>query len=45
VDQYGGKVLFEGEYWEAVGQEPVAAGAPVEIVGLEQLVLRVKPKS
>jgi membrane-bound serine protease (ClpP class) len=45
VDQNGGKVLFDGEYWEAVGQEPVAAGAPVEIVGLEQLVLRVKPKA
>jgi membrane-bound serine protease (ClpP class) len=45
VDQSGGKVLFDGEYWEAVGQEPVAAGAPVEIVGLEELVLRVKPKS
>jgi membrane-bound serine protease (ClpP class) len=45
VDQNGGKVLFDGEYWEAVGQEPVAAGAPVEIMGLEKLVLRVKPKS
>jgi len=45
VDQYGGKVLFDGERWEAVGQEPVAAGAPVEIVGLEELVLRVKPKT
>jgi membrane-bound serine protease (ClpP class) len=45
VDQNGGTVLFDGEYWEAVGQEPVAPGAPVEIVGLEKLVLRVKPKS
>jgi membrane-bound serine protease (ClpP class) len=45
VDQHGGKVLFDGEYWEAVGLEPVAAGAAVEIVGLDQLVLRVKPKS
>jgi membrane-bound serine protease (ClpP class) len=45
IDQNGGKVLFDGEYWEAVGQEPVAAGAPVEIIGLDKLVLRVKPKS
>jgi membrane-bound serine protease (ClpP class) len=45
VDEHGGKVLFDGEYWEAVGQEPVAAGASVEILGLENLVLRVKPKS
>jgi membrane-bound serine protease (ClpP class) len=45
VDQNGGKVLFDGEHWEAVGQEPVAPGAAVEIVGVEQLVLRVKPKS
>jgi membrane-bound serine protease (ClpP class) len=45
VDEHGGKVLFEGEFWEAVGQEPVVAGAPVEILGLDKLVLRVKPKS
>jgi membrane-bound serine protease (ClpP class) len=45
VDQNGGKVLFDGEFWNAVGQEPVAPGAPAEIVGLEGLVLRVKPKS
>jgi membrane-bound serine protease (ClpP class) len=45
VNQNGGQVLFEGEHWEAVSQMPAAAGALVEIVGLEQLVLRVKPKS
>jgi membrane-bound serine protease (ClpP class) len=45
VNQNGGKVLFDGEYWEAVGQAPVASGAPVEITGLEGLVLQVKPKS
>jgi len=45
VDQNGGKVLFDGEYWDAIGQAPVAAGEPAEIVGLEGLVLRVKPKS
>ncbi len=45
VGQGGGKVLFDGEYWDAVGQAPVAAGAAVEIVGVEGLVLRVKPKT
>lgn len=45
VNQQGGQVLFDGEYWEAVGQPPVAPGAPVEITGLEGLVLRVKPKT
>jgi membrane-bound serine protease (ClpP class) len=45
VDQNGGKVLFDGEYWEALGTGPVAPGATVEITGLEGLVLQVKPKS
>lgn len=39
-----GKVLFEGEYWNAVSPESIAAGEEVEIVGLEGLTLRVKPK-
>ncbi len=33
VDQKGGKVLFDGEYWNAVSQTPVAPGAAAEIVG------------
>jgi membrane-bound serine protease (ClpP class) len=45
VDERGGKVLFDGECWEAAGEAPVAEGARVEIVGVEGLVLRVKPKS
>jgi membrane-bound serine protease (ClpP class) len=45
VDQNGGKVLFDGEYWSAVSPETVAPGAVAEIVGLDGLVLRVKPKS
>lgn len=45
IDQAGGKVLFEGEYWEAVSQAPVAPGARAEVVGVDGLVLRVKPKS
>jgi membrane-bound serine protease (ClpP class) len=45
VDQHGGKVLFDGECWEAVGEAPVAQGATVEITGLRGLVLQVKAKS
>jgi membrane-bound serine protease (ClpP class) len=45
VDQHGGKVLFDGECWEAVGETPVAQGAKVEITGLQGLVLQVKAKS
>lgn len=45
VDQKGGKVLFDGEYWEAAANAPVEPGALVEISGLEGLLLHVKPKS
>ena len=36
---------LDGENWNAVSQSPVAPGGLVEIVGLEGLTLRVKPKS
>jgi membrane-bound serine protease (ClpP class) len=45
IDQNGGKVLIEGEYWNAVSQARIARGAPAEIVGMDGLTLRVKPKS
>jgi membrane-bound serine protease (ClpP class) len=45
VDQRGGKVLFDGESWEAVADAPVAAGAAAQIVALEGFVLRIKPKT
>jgi membrane-bound serine protease (ClpP class) len=38
-----GHVLVEGEIWEAVASEPVAAGAKLRVVGHEQYVLRVAP--
>ena len=41
----GGKVFIEGEYWNAVSDEPIAAGEPVEIVDLHGLTLHVKPAS
>jgi len=41
----GGKVFVEGEYWNAVTEAPVESGKPVEIVGIEGLTLKVKPKA
>ncbi len=45
IDADGGRVALDGENWNAVSQSPVAPGGLVEIVGLEGLTLRVKPKS
>ncbi len=44
IDAQGGKVFVEGEYWNAVSDVPVEQGQPVEIVGVEGLTLKVKPK-
>jgi membrane-bound serine protease (ClpP class) len=44
IDGQGGKVFVEGEYWQAVSDVPVEQGQPVEIVGMEGLTLKVKPK-
>lgn len=44
IDPEGGKVFIEGEYWNAVSDVPVDAGQPVEIVGVNGLTLKVKPK-
>jgi membrane-bound serine protease (ClpP class) len=38
-----GHVLVEGEIWQAVAAEPVAAGAALRVVGVDQMVLRVEP--
>ncbi|MDR3405181.1 MAG: nodulation protein NfeD [Chthoniobacter sp.] len=42
VDSRGGKVLFDGEYWRAVSDTPVAPGAQVEITAIEGLTVQVK---
>ncbi len=39
----GGKVLVEGEYWEAMSDLPIKAGDKVRVVGLENLKIRVEP--
>jgi membrane-bound serine protease (ClpP class) len=45
IDQAGGQVMIDGEYWKAVSQTPLVKGAAVKIVGIEGLTLHVKPKS
>ena len=37
-----GKVFVHGEFWDAVSDEPVAAGEPVEVVGVRNLTLAVR---
>lgn len=41
----GGKVFIEGETWNAVCDETVEKDAPVEVVAVEGLTLRVKRKT
>ena len=41
IDAEGGKVFVEGETWNAVSREPVAAGAMVAILARDGLTLRV----
>ena len=38
-----GHVLVEGEIWRAVSSQPVSAGTPLRVVGLEQYLLHVEP--
>jgi membrane-bound serine protease (ClpP class) len=38
-----GKVFVQGEIWNAVAEEPVAAGAPVEVVAVDGMTLVVRP--
>jgi membrane-bound serine protease (ClpP class) len=44
INAQGGKVFLEGEYWRAVSETPVDQDSPVEIVAVEGLTLKVKPK-
>ena len=45
IDSQGGRVFIEGEIWNAVSETPVETGQPVEVVGIEGLTLKVKPKT
>jgi len=44
VDRSSGRVFVEGETWNAVSETPVQSGQLVEIVSVEGLTLKVKPK-
>jgi len=45
IDSESGKVFFEGAYWNARSTAPINPGAPVRIVAIEGLTLRVVPKT
>jgi membrane-bound serine protease (ClpP class) len=40
-----GKVFVEGEYWNAVSDDVISEGQPVEIVAIDGLTLKVKAKA
>ncbi|MGA3162724.1 MAG: nodulation protein NfeD [Verrucomicrobiota bacterium] len=44
IDSRGGKVFIEGENWNAVSDVVIEKDQPVEVVGIEGLTLKVKPK-
>jgi membrane-bound serine protease (ClpP class) len=37
-----GRVFIHGEYWRAVSAEPIAAGEPLEVLEVKNLMLRVR---
>ncbi len=43
ISAANGWVFIEGEYWNAVSDEPIEAGQPVEVVEIQGLTLKVKP--
>jgi membrane-bound serine protease (ClpP class) len=44
IDSGGGRVFVEGEYWNAVSDQPIEPGRTVEIIGVDGLTLKVKLK-
>jgi membrane-bound serine protease (ClpP class) len=44
IDANGGKIMVEGEYWNATSETPVGPGQSVEITAVEGLTVKVKPK-
>lgn len=45
ISATGGQVFIEGELWNAVSDTPVEKDQPVEVVALDGLTLKVKPKN
>ena len=44
IDRSSGKVFDEGEYWNAVSDSPIEPGQAAEIVAIDGLTLKLKPK-
>ena len=44
INQTGGKVFVEGELWNAISDAPLQQGQPAEIVSIDGLTLKLKPK-
>src|SRR6202040_2373942 len=44
IESRGGRIFVEGEYWNAVSDTPVAKDQAVEIVAVQGLTLKLKPK-
>ena len=44
IESRGGRIFVEGEYWNAVSDTPVPKDQAVEIVAVQGLTLKVKPK-
>ncbi len=45
IDAQNGRVFIEGELWSAISDVPIEKDQPVEVVAIEGLTLKVKPKS
>jgi membrane-bound serine protease (ClpP class) len=45
IDASGGRVFIEGEHWNAVSETPIESGQTIEVIGIEGLTLKVKPKN
>jgi membrane-bound serine protease (ClpP class) len=45
IDASGGKMLFEGEFWNAISEVPVETGQTVLIESIEGLTAKVAPKT
>ena len=43
INQEGGKVFLQGEWWEAVSQEPISSGSKVRVLTAANLLLTVEP--
>lgn len=43
VNERKGRVFINGEYWNAVSDQPIKKGEGCQVIGFEGLVLKVKP--